>query len=551
MVIDDSLAFIPLLLTLAVNAALLVLFVVLKIKRIRISIFQFLAAIVMLLGCFFAVRTSSLFLAAIAALTQGLLLILYCLVFFYKHTAEQDQRAELPARSARRFVPARSGAKEEEIPLDSRIIQAGKDITEVSTDTISEHSEIPYLLDRINDIVVQNTKADGGAILLVDEFEDLVSVKSLIGDFPPPYKLPEDIAPKELAVKTHFKNADFPFEDNIFGSVVKTGNSELILSPQTDSHIAQNTQEDFLQASSYIFVPIKVRDTVIGIIALARKKTSEKFGQEELLTAQILSDFAGIAVRNVYAFQEKSEYAELTREALIAGNLQQTLYLKKIPPLPALSVGSFLNTVEGVCSDYFDIISARSDRISFILADVTGKSMVSLTIMIMIRAIMRVIVNTPQSASTILSWTNRGIALESAIDHYASLALVNYDAAKKEIQFSTAGASPVLYFAAKEKTWKKVSSESEPLGVEKTTKYADHALKLQSGDIIALYTDGLVESVDENGIQYSENRLKEVIGTNASRDGKQIADAVNSDLTGFMGNAAFHDDQSLVVLKIQ
>ncbi|MFC2419591.1 MAG: hypothetical protein ACFNOL_00735, partial [Treponema maltophilum] len=87
MVIDDSLAFIPLLLTLAVNAALLVLFVVLKIKRIRISIFQFLAAIVMLLGCFFAVRTSSLFLAAIAALTQGLLLILYCLVFFYKHTA--------------------------------------------------------------------------------------------------------------------------------------------------------------------------------------------------------------------------------------------------------------------------------------------------------------------------------------------------------------------------------------------------------------------------------------------------------------------------------
>ena len=95
-----------------------------------------------------------------------------------------------------------------------------------------------------------------------------------------------------------------------------------------------------------------------------------------------------------------------------------------------------------------------------------------------------------------------------------------------------------------------MTGDSEPLGVEKTTKYADHALKLQSGDIIALYTDGLVESVDENGIQYSENRLKEVIGANASRDGKQI-DAVNSDLTGFMGNAAFHDDQSLVVLKIQ
>ena len=61
MVIDDSLAFIPLLLTLAVNAALLVLFAVLKVKQIRISIFQFLAAFVMFLGCFFAARTSGLF----------------------------------------------------------------------------------------------------------------------------------------------------------------------------------------------------------------------------------------------------------------------------------------------------------------------------------------------------------------------------------------------------------------------------------------------------------------------------------------------------------
>ena len=100
MVIDDSLAFIPFFLTLAVNAVFLVLFAVLKVKQIRISIFQFLAAFVMLLGCFFAARTSNLFLAAIAALTQGLLLILYSLVFFYKHTPEQDQRAELPNRSA-------------------------------------------------------------------------------------------------------------------------------------------------------------------------------------------------------------------------------------------------------------------------------------------------------------------------------------------------------------------------------------------------------------------------------------------------------------------
>ena len=231
--------------------------------------------------------------------------------------------------------------------------------------------------------------------------------------------------------------------------------------------------------------------------------------------------------------------------------MQKELYLNKIPVLPSLSVGNLFKASAGVCSDYFDIIPLRKNRISFILADVTGKSVTSLTIMIMIRAILHVIVNTSQTAATILSWANKGIASESAIDHYASAVLVNYDSIEKTIQFSAAGTIPVLYFTAKTKTWKKVSIESEPLGVEKETEYTDHNIKLEKDDLVVFYTDGLIEAVDDSGNQYSLERLKELIGSNASLDSKRITETVQNDINRFIGKTPLYDDQSLVILKVQ
>jgi len=549
MVIDDSLMYISLIVNIAVNAALFALLVILKIKKERISIFQFLSAIAAGLGYFYALKSNNLSFLMFAISAQPLLLILHCALFLYnpKKIPENTERANRFTGS--RSLPT-SGIQHADFG-EMQPVQAYKDIMEVSVNTVSVRGELPQLLERINDIIMREMRSDGSAVLLVDAFEDLIEVRALAGHFPPPYKLAQETLHEPNAVETEFKSKQFPFEGNIFGEIVKSRKRELIVSPQNDSRIFQNGPEDFLRAGSYIFVPMQLRDIVIGVIALARKKESAKFSAEELTQAQILADFSSIAIKNAYAFQETSEHAELMREAYIAAKMQQNLYLQKIPALPAVSVGNFFNTAEGVCSDYFDIIPSRKDRISFVLADVTGKSVVSVTVTVMIRAMLRLIANTPQTAGTILSLANRGLALEKTIDHYASAVLLNYDAVQKKIQFATAGAVPVLHFRARTGEWEKISSESEPLGVEKNSEYKDYTIQTVAGDIIVLYTDGLVEAVNEKGEQYSAQRLKTVIRNAASSNGKRIAQEVKDDLYGFTGKSILHDDQSFVVLKIQ
>ena len=305
-----------------------------------------------------------------------------------------------------------------------RLLDAGKNFTLMASEALSKDSDLGPLLDMVNNTLIQETGATGGAILLVDEFEDVLSVKAFSGDFPPPYRLPEDLPHKVIRVETNFRFAQFPLTETIFGAVACSGRGELITDPLSDIRIIQNEPEDFLKCGSYLFHPLKIKDTVIGVMALARCYGNPEFTQKEYDIAAALSNLASAAIKIVYSYQEITEHAELTKEANIACRFQATLHPKLLPAIPNLSLGAFQRIAEGICGDYYDIIPVRKDRIAFILADVAGKGMTSLLIMVMLRAMLRLTVNTTQSAATILSWANRGISSETSIDHFASVATI-------------------------------------------------------------------------------------------------------------------------------
>jgi sigma-B regulation protein RsbU (phosphoserine phosphatase) len=185
------------------------------------------------------------------------------------------------------------------------------------------------------------------------------------------------------------------------------------------------------------------------------------------------------------------------------------------------------------------------------MMDVAGKGMNSLILMAMIRAMFRLIVNTTQTAGTILSWANRGICSEPNADHFASIALINYDPTKKKVQLATGGSVPVYRYNVAKGAVEKVSVTCEPVGIEKTTTYKDIEFTANQGDIIICYTDGLVEALNAQGQQYSLASLSNIIKANAKLPGKDIANLVKTDIKKFIGNETLRDDQTLLVIKIQ
>ena len=257
-------------------------------------------------------------------------------------------------------------------------------------------------------------------------------------------------------------------------------------------------------------------------------------------------------MKPLYSFLDYAEHTELSKDGSIATKYQKSLLPQKLPVISGLQIGCFSNPAENVCGDFYDIIVSRKDKVSFVMSDVAGKGMNSLIVMIMIRAILRLAVNTNQTAATILSWANRGICLDtSKIDHFASVALINYNATTQEAEIATCGNNPVFLFRAEDKSIKQISVPTEPMGVSKDTVYKDDVLKMDKGDIIVTCTDGLLESLNENGVQYSIDNLKKVLVKNCTAAAKDISNRVKDDLKRYCGVAQQYDDQTLLVIKIQ
>ncbi len=549
---DSTLAILALILTVIVAGFhIALLFSAKRKKVVQIPVSLFFAEAVLIAGVLYSFSSPTIFSLCITILLQNVLLIPYFLSLKNYETEEKSRDSKYAMDSKNDTAVADTSEEDAKMSETQTFIETSKDIVFKAAEALQDEAGLSRLIDFINTRIMREVNADGAAVLLIDDFEDIIAVKAFSGDFPPPYRLPDDVPHKVIRVETNFRFAQFGLDENIFGNIATSGKPELITSPLTDSRIYQNEDEDFLKCGSYIFVPMIVADTVIGITALARKKSSPVFTQRDFEKACILTDYASASVKNIYTFQEVIEHTDLTREAGIAGKIQKNLHPTLLPAIPGLQLGSVFNTADGVCGDYYDVLPSRKDRISFVLADVAGKGMNSLVIMVMLRAILRLITNTTQSAATILSWANRGISIENNIDHFASLALMNYDTTTKTLEYSTAGSTPILYFNAEDNSLTRLSTSTEPIGVEKATQFTDVALQLHTNDILVMYSDGLVEAMNTAGNQYTVDRLINLVKDNRESSSKEIANLVKTDVKKFTGSAHQHDDQTLLVIKIQ
>ncbi len=566
MIFDDSTAFIPLLAIAAVAFVSFFLLVIInRRKTARVSFIAYLADAVIFGGSLFtAIQTLSTGyfsdfsdILILSILIAAVLIVPYLVILctfepkkIEKLVPKFVNKKNSAAAQALQATDAAGEVKKGLSEDDKRLLNISRIFMEKATASYNDENGLTVLLDYINKTIEDETHADGAAILIVDEYDDVVTVKSFDGDFPPPYKLPSDMPHKPVRVATNFKFASFPLRDNLFGEIASSGKPELITKPEVDDRIYQNGPEEFLECGSYIVIPMKNGEYVIGLIALSRSHGKAKFNEEEFEDAKTLAGFAATAIQNVNTVKDVIEHNGITKETDLAIKIQNTLRPAKIPVIPGIQIGTYFEQNEGVCGDFYDIIPSRKDRVSFVVGDVAGKGMNSIVIMTMIRAMLRLVVNTKQTAGTILTWVNKGISAESfSTDHFGSCALINYDPVAKQIEYSTGGNTPIFLYSSEKGTIEKISKRSEPIGVEKTSEYENFVHDVKKDDIMVVYTDGLVEALSEEGHQYSKESLLEIIKKNSKASGKDIANLVKADIKKFAREEGQHDDQTLLIVK--
>jgi sigma-B regulation protein RsbU (phosphoserine phosphatase) len=406
--------------------------------------------------------------------------------------------------------------------------------------------DLKSLMEYIAQTLAAESGAAGSLIMLVDDFDDAVTTAALHGNFPPISPLPDDLPVENLAIEPWLRELKVKIGEGLIGETAQTGKPAFIADAAADSRVVVHPAQP---VGSLIAVPFLIEDRIVGLGLVARLKQQDRFTDADFDRVALLGDFASLIINNVYSFQEVTEKTDIDTAAGIAADIQKALQPKRIADLPTAQFGSFSNSARGVCGDYYDVIVARRDRVYLVMGDVAGKGVPASLIMVMIRAILHLVTNTNQDAATILNWINRGITGKIDIDHFATLQILIYNPLTGDCEYANAGHRPPLIWRAAAGLVDAVEMQSVPIGVEKSTDYKSTRFALSGGDLILLYTDGIVESMNQAGRQYGVKSLTTLLHKFNDLPPKDVAGKIKADVHAFSGDVRQHDDQTLLVMK--
>lgn len=420
---------------------------------------------------------------------------------------------------------------------------------------ISARMDMDEILETVVRSASQNTNADGGAILLVEEDDQgrpVLAPKATYGVYCPPVPMSDVVKTKLDAIRRNFESMRIPLPETVLGECADTKQPIFIRETSGDERMKYNHSEDAMYVSSFIAVPIVSDDKVLGVISIVMRRNDRLFSEQDFDHLNTFAEYTAITMNNLFTYLALLEKQQLDREVNIAADIQTNLLPNKIPQLPQLGLAAYSVAAKGVSGDYYDMLPLkRGKKMALLMCDVAGKGVPAAMVMVIIRTIVHLIAGAEGKTSRVLRWINRGIAGQVSIERYATMCYLTYDTENYEVEYSNAAHHPLLIYRPNEDRIDTYDTPGLPIGLDKKTEYGEITIKVQPGDVMCLYTDGINEAMNAAGEQFSSESIAESIKRNAARSADEILQLLMEEIETFVAGAPQHDDQTLMIMKIQ
>lgn len=285
--------------------------------------------------------------------------------------------------------------------------------------------------------------------------------------------------------------------------------------------------------------------------ALARLRTVAVI----VLVNAILSVVVGIALHTYDSmrhqieqqYQALREKEAMERELAIAREVQRELLPRACPVMPGLLLSGACRPAIGVGGDYYDYLQFSDDRLGLVIADVAGKGIPAALLMAGLQASVRSLAGPAVEPGEVNRRLNGMLYRSTSTARYATLFFAIYDARRRLLQYSNAGHFPPLHIKAK--SVERLTADGIPLGLMEEALYGQGQREMETGDLLAMYTDGIVEAPSPEGVEFGEDRLVEVLRRHENTNLDSLVLVVMDELSRWTHGAAAHDDATLVLVR--
>jgi phosphoserine phosphatase RsbU/P len=232
-----------------------------------------------------------------------------------------------------------------------------------------------------------------------------------------------------------------------------------------------------------------------------------------------------------------------------AREIQERLLPKRIPQIRGLDIAGAWNPASVVSGDYFDVVKFGDTKIGVCICDVVGKGISAALLMANLQASFRAFASEPVSPGAVVSKLNEVICNNIASDKFVTFCYCILDVTDGTLTYASAGHWPPVLLRRSGQTLL-LKDGGPPLGLFPDHPYENVELLLESGDRLVLYTDGLTEARNSNGVEFGEHNVTRVGNQNMRLTAAETLDALRREVTTFC-NGIFDDDLTLVVVTVK
>lgn len=330
------------------------------------------------------------------------------------------------------------------------------------------------------------------------------------------------------------------------GWMVKHQNPLLVNDAFNDERF-QGTEWNGMPIRSVLAVPLKVKNRLIGFMALFNKKSGE-FTPEDQRLLSIVGMQSAQTIEQARLYEEEKIGAALQEEARAAKIIQENLIPKESPQIAGFEVAGMMVAAKEVGGDYFDYLPLPDGRWGFVVADVAGKGFSAAMLMSNLQATIRGQAAVTTSSAQCVTNANRMLKSSIAPGRFVTLFLAALDPVQKTFAYSNGGHNPPYLFKP-DGTFRELGKGGPILGVFDHLPYEEETIQFSSGDVLVVFSDGITEAFNGKGEQFEEERLIETMRASLRKSALEILNAVTGAVHQFAGDTPASDDLTLMIIK--
>jgi len=248
-------------------------------------------------------------------------------------------------------------------------------------------------------------------------------------------------------------------------------------------------------------------------------------------------------------YKELIKRQRMMRELEIARELQISMLPERFPHIKGYEIDALNIPAREVGGDFYDFIELDNDKVGVVIGDVADKGLPAAIFMALSRSFLRAHAIHDSNIAEVLRRANQLIYKDARKGMFVTVFYGVLDNRNKILRFCNAGHNPpILMHRTGE--YELLTTDNVVLGVLEDIRFDEKQVLLSEGDIIVLYTDGVVEAKNSKGDMFGVDRLVETVKDNKALNATELINKIKQEVINFVDTGTQFDDITLMVVKI-